>query len=89
LRATLATRSRTSCVAASMSRLNSNVTMTNEAPGPLIERNSLMPATVLMASSMGYESSASTSAGDAPGNRVLTRTVGKSTEGKRSTPRFE
>src|SRR5689334_18185511 len=45
-----------------------------------------MPSTVLMTSSIGWATSDSTSSGDAPGKLTRTETVGKSTEGKRSTP---
>ena len=40
---TVATRSRTSWAAESMSRLKLNVAMTNEVPCPEIERSSSMP----------------------------------------------
>ena len=81
------TRSRTSCVAASMSRSSRNVAMTNEEPGFETERSSSMPSTVLTASSIGCEMSTSISSGEAPGRKVRTNTVGRSTAGKRSTPR--
>src|SRR5689334_3733699 len=45
-----------------------------------------MPSTVLTTSSIGCAMSDSTSSGEAPGKLTRTETVGKSTEGKRSTP---
>ena len=45
-----------------------------------------MPLIVLTASSILSVISVSTSSGAAPGSRVVTTTVGKSTFGKRSTP---
>ena len=80
------TRSRTSCAADSMSRSSLNVVMTSETPGPDTERSSSMPSTVLIASSMRWETSTSVSSGEAPGSCVRTITVGRSTAGKRSTP---
>ncbi len=53
--------------------------MTNELPWPEIDRSSLMPSTVLTASSMRWEISDSTSSGEAPGRLVRTLTVGRST----------
>ena len=53
-----------------------------------MERSSWMPSIVLTTSSIGWETWDSISAGEAPGRRVLTRTVGRSTDGKRSTSRF-
>ena len=84
---TVATRSRTSCAAESMSRFKLNVAMTAEVPCPEIERSSSMPSTVLTTSSIGCETTVSTSSGDAPGRVVRIETLGRSTEGKRSTPR--
>ena len=86
-RSTPATRSRTSCAAASISRLRSKVIITIEEPGPEIERSWSMPSTVLTASSMRRLTSVSTSSIEAPGSTVRTETVGTSTEGKRSTRR--
>ncbi len=61
--------------------------MTNDEPVDEIERSSSMPSTVLTASSMRRETSFSISSGAAPGSGVRTDTVGRSTDGKRSTPR--
>jgi hypothetical protein len=83
---TVETRSRTSCAAVSRLRSSLKVAMTNEVPGPETERSSSMPSTVLTTSSMGCETSVSTSSDDAPGREVRTLTVGRSTDGKRSTP---
>jgi hypothetical protein len=69
-----------------MSRSSSKVTSTIELPGPEIDRSSLMPLTVFTTSSMGRDTCDSTSAGEAPGRTVLIRTVGRSTDGNRSTP---
>ena len=52
-RTTVATRSRTSWAAASMSRPNSKVTTTKAEPDPLTERSSCMPSMVLRTSSIG------------------------------------
>ena len=41
---TVATRSRTSCAATSMSRFKLNVAMTNEVPWPDTERSSSIPS---------------------------------------------
>ena len=60
--------------------------MMNDEPCPEIERNSCMPSTVLTTSSIFCETSLSTSSGEPPGKFVRTLTVGRSTEGKRSTP---
>ncbi len=86
---TVATRSRTSCAAVSRSRSSLKVAMTSDVPGPETERSSSMPSTVLTTSSMGCEMSVSTSSADAPGRPVRTLTVGRSTDGKRSTPRLK
>ncbi len=45
-----------------------------------------MPSTVLTAASIGCEISASVSSVEEPGSAVRTETVGRSTDGKRSTP---
>ena len=87
LRITVATLSRTSWVATSIFRESSKVTITTELPGPEIERSSLMPATVLTTSSMRCETWISISSVEAPARVVRTVTVGRSTAGKRSTPR--
>src|SRR5215211_4107072 len=60
--------------------------MTIAVPCPETERNSLIPSTVLTTSSSGCVTSDSTSSGAAPGRPTRTETVGRSTEGKRSTP---
>src|SRR5688572_15226757 len=83
------TRSRTSCDATSTSFSSRNETMTVETPSDDVERSSSMPLIVLTASSILSEISVSTSSGAAPGSRVVTTTVGKSTFGKRSSPRRE
>src|SRR6185369_10105179 len=80
------TRSRTSCAADSRLRSSLNVAITIAVPCPETERNSLMPSTVLTTSSIGCATSDSTSSGAAPGRLTRTETVGRSTEGKRSTP---
>ncbi len=48
-----------------------------------------MPATVFTASSNRCETVVSISSGEAPGRLARTTTVGKSTAGKRSTPRLK
>ena len=60
--------------------------MTCETPSDEFERSSSMPLIVLTASSILSVTSVSTSSGAAPGSRVVTTTVGKSTFGKRSRP---
>ncbi len=87
LRRTPATRSRMSWVAVSMSRLRLKVAMTKELEPEETERSSSIPSTVLTASSIFCEISASVSSVEEPGRDVRTETVGRSTEGKRSTPR--
>ena len=62
--------------------------MTCDTPSVEFERSSSMPLTVLTASSILSVISVSTSSGAAPGSRVVTTTVGKSTLGKRSRPRL-
>ena len=56
-------------------------------PGAETDRSSLMPSTRLTASSRMSETCVSTSSTDAPGSDVRTITFGRSTAGKRSTPR--
>ena len=56
--------------------------MTCETPSDEVERSSSMPLMVLTASSILSVISVSTSSGAAPGSRVVTTTVGKSTFGK-------
>ena len=84
---TVAMRSRTSCVAASMSRSSENIAMTIELPAPETDRSSSRPWTVLTTSSIGWLISTSTSSGEAPGSDVRMKTEGRSMAGKRSTPR--
>src|SRR6185369_12258979 len=55
-------------------------------PCPQTDLSSLIPSTVLTTSSIGCAISDSTSSGAAPGRLTRTETVGRSTEGKRSTP---
>ncbi len=80
------TRSRTSCAATSTSFSSRNVTATIDTPSADVERSSSMPLTVFTASSILSVTSVSISSGAAPGFRVVTTTVGKSTLGRRSTP---
>ena len=87
LRRTAAILSRTSCAATSIWRLRLKVMRMSELPGLVIERSSLMPWMVLTASSIFWETWVSMSSVEAPGSSVRTETVGRSTAGKRSTPR--
>ena len=59
---------------------------TCDTPSDEVERSSSIPLIVLTASSILSVISVSTSSGAAPGRRVVTTTVGKSTFGKRSSP---
>src|SRR5215510_7861545 len=86
-RTTDCTRSRTSWAATSMLRSRLNVMFSIDWPGADTERSSLMPSTLLTASSRMSESWLSTSSTDPPGREVRTITLGRSTDGKRSTPR--
>jgi hypothetical protein len=72
----------------SMFRSRLKVRMMMELPRPEIDQSWLMPSTVLMASSRGRDTCDSISSGEAPDSVVSIRTVGKSTDGKRSTPNF-
>src|SRR5262245_47849104 len=81
------TRSRTSWAAMSASFSSRNEMMTCETPSDEFDRSSSMPLMVLTPSSILSVISVSTSSGAAPGSRVVTTTVGKSTFGKRSSPR--
>ena len=81
------TRSRTSCAAMSASFSSRNEMMTCETPSDEVDRSSSIALMVLTASSILSVISVSTSSGAAPGRRVVTTTVGKSTLGKRSRPR--
>src|SRR3954470_14694569 len=83
------TRSRTSWAAMSPSFSSRNATITVETPSDEVERSSSMPLMGLTASSILSEISVSISSGAAPGRRVVTTTVGKSTFGNRSTPSRE
>ena len=79
-------RSRTSCAATSAFFSRRNVTTTCEMPSAEFELSWSMPLIVLTASSTLSVTSLSTCSGAAPGRRVVTVTVGKSTVGSRSTP---
>jgi hypothetical protein len=83
----VATFSRTSCAAVSMSRSRMNETKTWPCPSIVIERSSSIPLMVLTTSSMRLVIWLSTSSGLAPGRWVVTVTVGMSTFGKMSKPR--
>src|SRR5262249_30302122 len=84
---TLFTLSRTSWAATSVSFSSTKLTMTCEIPSDETDRSSSMPLIVLTASSILSVISVSICSGAAPGCTVVTSTVGKSTFGKRSTPR--
>ncbi len=87
-RTTVATRSRTSWAAASMSRSRLKVAMTNELPARR-DRAQLLDALDRvdgLLDGLGDLRSPSPP-GEAPGSGVRTETVGRSTDGKRSTPR--
>src|SRR5689334_4816719 len=86
VRPSVLTRSRTSCVADSRLRSSLKVAITIAVPCPQTDLSSLMPSTVFTTSSIGCAMSDSTSSGAAPGKLTRTETVGRSTEGKRSTP---
>ncbi len=75
------TLSRTSCAATSTFFSRMNVTKTCEMPSEDTDCRSSMPAIVLIDSSILSVTSVSTSSGAAPGRRVMTATVGKSTFG--------
>src|SRR5690242_1574841 len=87
LRCAIETLSRMSCAATSMLRLSTNVVMISELPGVEIERSSWMPWIVLICSSSFCVTWVSISSVEAPGSSTRTVTVGRSTVGKRSTPR--
>lgn len=72
----------------SMFRFRAKVTLMRQLPAPLTDRSSWMPSVVLTASSIGYATCDSCSAGEAPGNRTKIRTVGSSTDGKRFALKF-
>src|SRR6185503_15965053 len=86
VRPSVLTRSRTSCAADSRLRSSLKVAITIAVPWPETDLSSLMPSTVLTTSSICCVTSDSTSSGAAPGRPTRTETVGRSTEGKRSTP---
>src|SRR6185295_18555426 len=77
----------TSWSAASMSRPSSNSTVTVAESCLLTEEMSLIPSTVMHASSTTSTTSLSITSGAAPRNRRLTVTCGKSTSGILLTPR--
>ena len=81
------TLSRTSWAATLLSLSSRKPTKMIETPSDDTDRSSSMPLMVLTASSILSEISVSICSGDAPGWTVVTTTVGKSTFGKRSTPR--
>ena len=83
----VATFSRTSCAADSMSRSRMNETKIWLCPSIVVERSSSIPLIVLTTSSIRLVTWLSTSSGLAPGSRVVTVTVGMSTFGKMSRPR--
>ena len=62
--------------------------MTTEIPSWVVDRSSSIPETVLMMSSIGLVTVVSISSTLAPEREVVTVQTGKSTLGKRSTPRF-
>ena len=73
MRATLAC---TSCCADETSTPRLNINRTSEEPWSDVEEISLIPCTVLSASSSGLDTSRIMDSGDAPGNVVLTMTTG-------------
>ena len=75
------TLSRTSCAAMSTFFSRMNVTKICDTPSDEMDWRSSMPAIVLIDSSILSVTSVSTSSGAAPGSRVMTATVGKSTRG--------
>ena len=82
------TRSRISCAPTSPFFSSTKVTKTWETPSAEVERSSSIPLTVFTASSMRLVTWVSTSSGEAPRKVVVTVTVGKSTLGKKSTPKL-
>ncbi len=73
---TVATLSRTSCVAASISRSRTNVTEQRALPWLELQRSSSMPLMVLTAASIGLVTVVSISSALAPGSDAPTVTVG-------------
>jgi hypothetical protein len=71
-----ATLSRTSCVAASISRSRTNVIVQREFPWLELHRSSSMPLIVLTAASTGLVIDVSISSALAPASEVLTLMVG-------------
>ena len=80
------TRSRTSCVATSAFFSSLKPTTTCDTPSDEIDVSVSMPLMVLTASSIWSVTSLSTCSGAAPGSRVVTTIVGKSTLGNWSIP---
>ena len=84
---TVATLSRTSCVAASISRSRVKVIVQLPLPWLELQRSSSMPLIVLTAASIGLVMEVSTSSALAPFGLARTLTVGESVRGIRSSPR--
>ncbi len=82
-----ASLSRTSCVAASMSRSSVKVIVTRELPWSEEARSSSMPLMVLTASSMRFVICVSISSALAPGRFACTETTAASVFGIKSRPR--
>ena len=82
-----ATFSRTSLTASSRSRSSTNRTVMLPLPSLMRAEISSMPATPLIACSIGSTTDDETSSGLAPGSDSLTFTVAGSARGNRSTPR--
>ena len=87
LRSTELTLSRTSWAPTSPSFSSSKRTVTTDTPSDEIEISWSMPLIRLIAPSSSSVISDSISSGEAPTCTVVTVTTGKSTLGKRSTPR--
>ena len=83
---TVATASRTSCAAMSMSRFRVNVMVRIEVLSVEVARMLSIPSTVATASSRRRVMVLSISSGEAPSSMVRTVMIGRSTLGKRSTP---
>src|SRR5688572_19679675 len=79
-------RSRTAFAPSSGEWLSLNSITTTESDSEEVERTCSTPLMEPTASSIGLETSVSTSVGPAPGNVVLTATMGNDTSGKRFTP---
>jgi len=78
--------SRTSWIARSMSRSNTNSTVTTDEPSVLVELIVFTPLIVFTDSSILSVTSISIISELAPFNRVVIFTIGRSTFGNRSTP---